>query len=319
MSSKKKSFLEDLTDYFALQHAVEVSKGPDGKPDPYKAAGIAWGLKGNLSLSNIADLGSLLGAQGAFDTTTYSTSAMVEIPDDELPDKEPEEIWEDGKADNEADTLQWKSRLTIDQMGEALRHGINIDDFNSEADFFAALEYGRLRFMRYDKSVSDLTPEEIIILQARAMRIEPDSFKTFAALRAEVEDHLRWYDLDMQRLFQAYELGGWDYNAYQDLVKGYTISLRMPPPEEFNNAHEYIDAMNRETELIRKLKDIADSDPNAERRRAANELAEIKYEYGHAFASEEDRKAAIQRLMDILFPPKRLSPRKRAMERRRSH
>lgn len=39
----------------------------DGKPDPYQAAGIAYGLKGDLSAAEMADLGAMLGAMGAFD------------------------------------------------------------------------------------------------------------------------------------------------------------------------------------------------------------------------------------------------------------
>ena len=37
------------------------------KPDPYKAAGIAYGLKSNLSGKDVADLGAALGSMGAFD------------------------------------------------------------------------------------------------------------------------------------------------------------------------------------------------------------------------------------------------------------
>lgn len=40
------------------------------RPDPYKAAGIAYGLKGGLSDKDITDMGALLGTMGAFDDRT---------------------------------------------------------------------------------------------------------------------------------------------------------------------------------------------------------------------------------------------------------
>ena len=50
----------------ALAGAVEASKDKNGKPDPYKAAGMAMGM-GNFSLEDQMRLGAMLGAQGAFD------------------------------------------------------------------------------------------------------------------------------------------------------------------------------------------------------------------------------------------------------------
>lgn len=64
-----KGFLESLFDDVALWSAVQCSKDANGKPDPYKAAGIAYGMRGNLSDSDIARLGSYLGAEGGFDSS----------------------------------------------------------------------------------------------------------------------------------------------------------------------------------------------------------------------------------------------------------
>ena len=44
MSSK--GFTEGLLDDFSLWAAVQDSKDSSGKPDPYKAAGIAYGARG---------------------------------------------------------------------------------------------------------------------------------------------------------------------------------------------------------------------------------------------------------------------------------
>ena len=61
-------FFEELAKNIALAGAVEASKDKNGKPDPYKAAGMAMGM-GNFSFEDQMRLGTMLGAQGAFDTT----------------------------------------------------------------------------------------------------------------------------------------------------------------------------------------------------------------------------------------------------------
>ena len=59
-------FCEELAKNIALAGAVEASKDKNGKPDPYKAAGMAMGM-GNFSFEDQMRLGAMLGAQGAFD------------------------------------------------------------------------------------------------------------------------------------------------------------------------------------------------------------------------------------------------------------
>jgi len=59
-------FFEDLMKDLELWGAVQASKDKNGKPDPYKAAGIAAGM-GNFSWSDQAMLAGMLGSQGAFD------------------------------------------------------------------------------------------------------------------------------------------------------------------------------------------------------------------------------------------------------------
>lgn len=59
-------FFDDLENHMTLLAAVEASKDEKGKPDPYKAAGIAAGM-GYFSLDDAALLGAMLGSQGAFD------------------------------------------------------------------------------------------------------------------------------------------------------------------------------------------------------------------------------------------------------------
>ena len=59
-------FFDELAKNIALAGAVEASKDKNGKPDPYKAAGMAMGM-GNFSFEDQMRLGAMLGAQGAFD------------------------------------------------------------------------------------------------------------------------------------------------------------------------------------------------------------------------------------------------------------
>ena len=59
-------FLEGLIKTAGMYAAVQASKNSKGKPDPYKAAGMAAGM-GFTSLSDTAKIGAMLGAEGAFD------------------------------------------------------------------------------------------------------------------------------------------------------------------------------------------------------------------------------------------------------------
>lgn len=59
-------FLEGLLKTAGMYAAVQASKNSKGKPDPYKAAGMVAGL-GYTSLDDTAQLGAMLGAEGAFD------------------------------------------------------------------------------------------------------------------------------------------------------------------------------------------------------------------------------------------------------------
>lgn len=59
--------LDDLERDARFRAAINASKDSTGKPDPYKAAGIAMGMGHSYSLQDAAILGGMLGAQGAFD------------------------------------------------------------------------------------------------------------------------------------------------------------------------------------------------------------------------------------------------------------
>lgn len=76
-------FFDDLAKNAALWGAVEASKDENGKPNPYKVTGIAFGM-GNRSFSDIARLGAILGSEGAFDKNTdddYSIASGYDAAD----------------------------------------------------------------------------------------------------------------------------------------------------------------------------------------------------------------------------------------------
>ena len=66
-------FLDQMAKIAALGMAAEMSKDKKGKPDPYKAAGIAAGM-GYTALSDRASLGAMLGSEGAFDDRKFDSS-----------------------------------------------------------------------------------------------------------------------------------------------------------------------------------------------------------------------------------------------------
>ena len=69
---KSKGFLESLFDDLSkdiVKHAVtEMARDKKGKVDPFAAAGIAYGLKGHLSDTDLEKLGRTIGAKGGFDS-----------------------------------------------------------------------------------------------------------------------------------------------------------------------------------------------------------------------------------------------------------
>lgn len=70
MGNNQKGFFDQMLEDFSrnarLKAIVEASRDENGKIDVAKATGISMGL-GNTSSQDIAMLGAILGAEGAFD------------------------------------------------------------------------------------------------------------------------------------------------------------------------------------------------------------------------------------------------------------
>lgn len=140
-------FFDDLAKNAALWGAVEASKDENGKPDPYKAAGIAAGM-GNFSFSDRLRLGAMLGSQGAFDTNAddnYSAASGYGGTDnswknfcedgDEY-DVDPEDY--DSEEEYEEALMEAKYSWR-DECEDGIEYGIDPEDYDSQEEYEEAL------------------------------------------------------------------------------------------------------------------------------------------------------------------------------------
>ena len=115
-------FFEDLMKDLELWGAVQASKDKNGKPDPYKAAGIAAGM-GNFSWSDQAMLAGMLGSQGAFDDDIPSHDYDINFDYlDPKYDKTPVE-----------DVKDWQITAELND------YGISPFDFDTEEEYLEAV------------------------------------------------------------------------------------------------------------------------------------------------------------------------------------
>ena len=117
-------FFEDLIKDLELWGAVQASKDKNGKPDPYKAAGIAAGM-GNFSWSDQAMLAGMLGSQGAFDD------------DDDIPNHDYDINFDylDPKYDRTPaeDVRDWQITAELND------YGISPFDYDTEEEYLEAV------------------------------------------------------------------------------------------------------------------------------------------------------------------------------------
>ena len=183
-------FWDDLAKNAALWGVVQASKGANGKPDPYKAAGIAAGM-GNFSLSDRARLGAMLGSQGAFDND-YSYMGSSDYDDYDDTDDSWELMCEDDLENgidpddydteeeyNEAISIPITVQVSIpkhDMPQESVSsyaakreqymwrksyrrqntYGLNINEYETEREFLQALAVAKEEFLeaaRNDKTI----------------------------------------------------------------------------------------------------------------------------------------------------------------------
>lgn len=119
-----KGFFEGILKDIMLAGVVEASRDNSGKPDPYKAAGIAMGF-GHTSLEDQMRLATMLGAEGAFDPDVSSGEVFItpRVSEAPLPT---------------AVSYDWRNT----DMGS--EYNILPEDFDSEEEFLAAIEEAEL-------------------------------------------------------------------------------------------------------------------------------------------------------------------------------
>ncbi len=150
-------FFEDLAKNVALWGAVQASKDANGKPDPYKAAGIAAGM-GNFSAGDRARLGAMLGSEGAFDDD-YSDicgddpdyddagwklycedgSDYDVDPEDYETEEEYEEALKLAKEESKPQVTNREQYAWRKYYKKEEKYGLNVYNFEKESDFLRAL------------------------------------------------------------------------------------------------------------------------------------------------------------------------------------
>lgn len=166
-------FLDGLAKSAALWGAVQASKDENGKPDPYKAAGIAAGM-GNFSLSDRARLGAMLGSQGAFDSTDdYTYSCGDDGTDDSWKlycedgfdyDVDPDDY------DSEEEYMEALTEAKYawrDECEDGTEHGIDAEDYETLKEYEEALNEAKYGWrdecedsFEYDVDPEDYETEE---------------------------------------------------------------------------------------------------------------------------------------------------------------
>ena len=153
-------FFEGLLKDIETIAIINATKDSDGKPDPYKAAGALYGLHGDLSLNDMADIGTFLGASGAFDkkdnsiNESYSYSSSINVVDD----TSGYDTLDDGTSDYDYDTSDdsWRD-YTCDND-----YGIDPYDYDNEEDYLAEVTWAEESYKENDvtSDEDDVTPDE---------------------------------------------------------------------------------------------------------------------------------------------------------------
>lgn len=176
MSKKKGGFFDDLAKIIELQGIVQASKDSNGKPDKWKAGGIAVGL-GYDSWDDIMTLGAMLGSQGTFDDDDNdgNNSWRLDCEDGSEWDVDPDdfdtleeymEVLHDAKygwREHCEDGTEWyiypEDYETEDEYVESLEEakyawrddaedgsdfGLDPEDFEREEEYETALEEARV-------------------------------------------------------------------------------------------------------------------------------------------------------------------------------
>lgn len=170
-------FWDDLAKDLSLWAAVEASKDKNGKPDPYKAAGMAAGM-GNFSFSDQMTLGAMLGSQGAFnDAPMPETGSGFDYSDD-LPYS--------SSVDNE---YEWR-----DTCEDGSDYDIFPENYETEDEYLEALEEAQNTFDNTAEQTSSSIAEGITIPISLNFTVECPALDRLDAIKESDYPNKRLYE-----------------------------------------------------------------------------------------------------------------------------
>lgn len=211
--SKKKGILDEFVEGVIkdIERAAIIESSRDkktGKADPYKAAGIAAGL-GYTSLDDMAQLGAMLGADGAFDDTPSSEWKLYAEDGSEfgvfLSDYEDE--YDYICALEEAKKSYWKTQITDEEKAIVEANNLCIEDYQNKSEFDNAIE----NCLLWRESLN-----ETLLEHAEFYAIEPTDYYTLDDFNEAVESAFDWIDFLDDKLITLGETYGIDPRSCVD-------------------------------------------------------------------------------------------------------
>jgi len=326
---KKKGFFDRLIEDLVYQSAIEAARDPHtGKVDPYAAAGIAFGSGKMQVFEDQMHLAAHLGTAGAFDADDEETdyewrdfcedgSSFGVFPEDyetedeyELALEEAKYGWrdtaEDGSeygldpADYEtktdyAEALEEAKYAWRDEAEDGSEYGLDPTDYETEEEYSEALEEARNGWRdeaedgsEYGLSADDFDTQaeyEDALEEAQQQHQQPVT-----------TDWSRMSSLERRKLEAS--LCEMDYHEYMDNVRHYKrFGL---DPDDYEQPGDYFRLVAASIRDAEKLKELITRAKNAPIRSAAEKLYCIKYDFGIAYASPEDKLADIKRFERVL-------------------
>ncbi len=212
MGRNKHSTFNKIQRNASLWTAVQASRGEDGKPDPYKAAGMAAGM-GHTSLEDIVRIGAILGSQGAFDGGNSSYSGNSSSP---------------SSSSNSINrtAIHTAEPKPVMQSGEGIAFGNKCKKVLAVLTAIAILIFlGVLLFGPAKTNIIYTSAERLIEngeyyeARDRLTEIWEDSYKDTAALFTLCEAHIDFENQDIADAYQNMEYANFHYQSADQMKK----------------------------------------------------------------------------------------------------
>ena len=185
-----KGFLDGLLHDMSIAAAVQASKDKNGKPNVYKATGLAAGM-GHTSFKDLTKLGAALASQGAFDETPSGSghgSSWRRRHEDECFDYGLDPDFYDTEEELEAalDEARWHEEY----RDECKEYDLDIDDYDSEGEVVEALNTAKWR-KKHEKECDkyDVDPYWYDTEEELVKAIENEKTRRLNSFRDAVDKH----------------------------------------------------------------------------------------------------------------------------------